>query len=108
MSQKVAFKTLGCKVNQYESQGIRQEFIENNYEIIEFNKKADIYIINTCAVTGEADRKSRQMIRKAIRLNPQAVIIITGCGVQSNLSNIYEIINDKTIIVSNFFKEKVF
>jgi len=108
LSQKVAFKTLGCKVNQSESNGIIQKFIENNYEITEFNKKADIYIINTCSVTGEADRKSRQMIRKAIRLNPQAVIIITGCGVQSNLSNIYEIANKKTIIVSNFFKEKIF
>lgn len=107
MAQKVSFKTLGCKVNQYETGTLRQSFIKNSYEIVEFDKKAEIYIINTCAVTGEAERKSKQMIRKAARLNPRATIVVTGCAVQSNLPEIKGYKN-VSLIVGNKDKENIF
>lgn len=79
---KVAFFTLGCKVNQYETNGMIQKFIENGYEIVEFHEKADIYIINTCTVTNISDRKSRQMLRRAKEINPTAIVVAVGCYVQ--------------------------
>lgn len=73
--KKVAFYTLGCKVNQYETNGMTQQFINHGYRIVEFNEKADIYIVNTCTVTNISDRKSRQMLRRAKELNPNAIIV---------------------------------
>ena len=77
-----AFITLGCKVNQYETNAMAQKLIKKGYKIVEHNQKADIYIINTCTVTNMSDRKSRQMIRRAKETNPQAKIIAVGCYVQ--------------------------
>ena len=105
--KKVAFKTLGCKVNQYETGALRESFHKNDYQIVEFREKADLYIINTCAVTAEAERKSKQMIRKAARLNPQAIIIVTGCAVDSNLTDISEC-EDLSFIVGNYHKEDIY
>ena len=78
----VAFITLGCKVNQYETNAMSQKLIEEGYKIVEHTQKADIYIINTCTVTNMSDRKSRQMIRRAKEINPEATIIAVGCYVQ--------------------------
>ena len=64
MKKTVSFYTLGCKVNQYETNAMEQQFIKNNYEIVENTQKADIYVINTCTVTNMAERKSRQMLRR--------------------------------------------
>lgn len=80
---KVAFHTLGCKVNQYDTQSMLEKFLERGYEAVEFDEKADVYIINTCTVTGLGDRKSRQMIRRAHRINPDAVIAVVGCYAQT-------------------------
>ena len=77
-----AIITLGCKVNQYETNAMSQKLLENGYEVVEHNQKADVYIINTCTVTNMSDRKSRQMIRKAKEMNPQAKVIAVGCYVQ--------------------------
>ena len=74
-----AFTTLGCKVNQYETQRILDDFEEFGFEITEFNAPADVYVINTCSVTQAAERKSRQMVRKLSRQNPEAVVVMTGC-----------------------------
>ena len=71
----VAFCTLGCKVNQYETQAMEQQFIEKGYNIVEFNKCADIYVINTCTVTNMSDKKSRQMLRKAKQINKNSIIV---------------------------------
>ena len=71
--------TLGCRVNQYESRVIAQELTEKGYNESSFNEKCDIYIINTCAVTAESVRKSRQMIRRAKKNNNNALVIVTGC-----------------------------
>lgn len=81
-SKKVAFYTLGCKVNQYETNGMIQEFKKSGYNIVEFDKIADVYIVNTCTVTNMADRKSRQMLRRVKELNPKAILVAVGCYAQ--------------------------
>lgn len=78
----VAFITLGCKVNQYETNAMIQQFIEKAYKIVEHTEKADIYIVNTCTVTNMSDRKSRQMLRRVKELNTDAIVIACGCYAQ--------------------------
>ena len=90
----VAFVTLGCKVNQYETNAMIQQFKNKGYEILEHNQKADIYVINTCTVTNMSDRKSRQMIRRMKEQNKDAIVVACGCYVQvarNELENIEEI-----------------
>ncbi|KYG32023.1 tRNA (N(6)-L-threonylcarbamoyladenosine(37)-C(2))-methylthiotransferase MtaB [Alkalihalobacillus trypoxylicola] len=87
----VAFHTLGCKVNHYETEAIWQLFKERNYEKVEFEKSSDVYVINTCTVTNTGDKKSRQVIRRAIRKNPDAVICVTGCYAQTSPAEIMAI-----------------
>ena len=107
MKKTVSFYTLGCKVNQYETNAMEQQFIKNNYEIVENTQKADIYIINTCTVTNMAERKSRQMLRRVKEINPSAVLVVCGCYAQvakNELEQIPEIdiilgINEKNEIV---------
>lgn len=79
---KAALHNLGCKVNAYETEAMQQQLEERGYEIVPFNRKADVYIINTCSVTNIADRKSRQMLHRAKKLNPEAVVVAAGCYVQ--------------------------
>lgn len=76
---KVAFTTLGCRVNQYESEAMTEKFIREGYEIVSFDNFADVYVINTCTVTNAGDKKSRQMIGRARRLNEDAIIAVVGC-----------------------------
>ena len=107
MKKTVSFYTLGCKVNQYETNAMEQQFIKNNYEIVENTEKADIYVINTCTVTNMAERKSRQMLRRVKEINPSAVLVVCGCYAQvakNELEQIPEIdiilgINEKNEIV---------
>ncbi|KGP73149.1 tRNA (N(6)-L-threonylcarbamoyladenosine(37)-C(2))-methylthiotransferase MtaB [Pontibacillus yanchengensis] len=87
----VAFHTLGCKVNHYETEAIWNLFKEEGYERVEFDHQADVYVINTCTVTNTGDKKSRQMIRRAIRKNDNAVICVTGCYAQTSPAEIMEI-----------------
>ncbi len=88
MKEKVAFLTLGCKVNSYETEAMRGMFEEKGYESVDFKEIADVYIVNTCTVTHMADRKSRQMLRQARRRNPQAIIAAVGCYAQSAQENL--------------------
>lgn len=76
---KVGFTTLGCRVNQYESEAMAEKFINEGYEIVDFSEFADVYVINTCSVTNMGDKKSRQFISKARRENPEAIIAVVGC-----------------------------
>lgn len=108
MKQKtVAFCTLGCKVNQYETNAMMQNFIQAGYEIVEFEEKADIYVINTCTVTNMADKKSRQMLRRVKEINPDSILVAVGCYAQvakEKLEEIPEInlilgVNEKNEIV---------
>ncbi len=80
--KKVAFITLGCKVNQYETNSMIQQFQQKGYEIVEHTERADIYIVNTCTVTNMSDRKSRQMLRRVKELNHKAMVVACGCYVQ--------------------------
>ena len=79
---KAAIHNLGCKVNSYEAESMREQLINNGYEMVDFSEKADVYIVNTCSVTNIADRKSRQMLHRAKKLNPEAVVVAAGCYVQ--------------------------
>ena len=78
-----AFYTLGCKVNTYDTEAIQELFEQAGYEIVPFEEPADIYVVNTCTVTHLGDRKSRQMLRRARRNNPDALIIAAGCYAQT-------------------------
>jgi len=80
---RIAIATFGCKANQYDSEIIRESFEEKNFDIIPFSEPADIYVINTCTVTGKTDFQARQLIRRAHRVNPQAKIVVTGCYAQA-------------------------
>ena len=86
-NKKVALHNLGCKVNAYETEAMQQILEEKGYEIVPFAPGADIYIINTCTVTNIADRKSRQMLHKAKKMNPQAIVVAAGCYVQADFTN---------------------
>ena len=80
---KVALHNLGCKVNAYETEAMQEMLEQNGYEIVPFKEGADIYVINTCTVTNMADRKSRQMLHRAKKLNPDAIVVAAGCYVQA-------------------------
>jgi len=81
---KISMLTLGCKVNTYEAECIANELIKNGHEVTEKLEPADVFILSTCAVTNEAERKSRQMLTKLRKLNPDAKIIVCGCASQHN------------------------
>ena len=84
MKKKVALHNLGCKVNSYELEAMQQLLEQAGYEIVPFEPGADVYVINTCTVTNIADRKSRQMLHKAKKMNPDAIVVATGCYVQTD------------------------
>lgn len=99
---KVAVYTLGCKVNIYESEYVISLLKKNNYEIVDFNEKADIYIINTCTVTNESDRKDRKIINQAKKNNKDAIIVVMGCYSQVSPEDI-----NADIIIGNKDKSKI-
>ena len=99
---KAAIHTLGCKVNIYESEYITNILKENGYQIVDFDSKADIYIINTCTVTNTSDKKSEKMIKRARKQNKDAIIIAMGCHAQIKGDNI-----DADIIIGNKDKSKI-
>lgn len=90
-TKTVSLHTLGCKVNHYETEAIWQLFKEQGYERVDFEHQSDVYVINTCTVTNTGDKKSRQVIRRAIRQNPDAVICVTGCYAQTSPAEIMAI-----------------
>ena len=89
-NKKVAFITLGCKVNQYETNAMCEKFINKGYEVVEKEEKADIYIVNTCTVTNMSDRKSRQMLRRVKEINEKA-IIVAGKNIENRVRVILDI-----------------
>ena len=88
---RIAIYTLGCKVNQYETQAMEQELAAQGHELVDFEQPADAYIINTCSVTAISDKKSRQMIRRARKLNPDAIVAACGCYVQTHTDEVLEL-----------------
>ena len=118
MEKTVAFYTLGCKVNQYETNAMEQQFIKNGYKVVDHHDFADIYVVNTCTVTNIAERKSRQMLRRVKDINKDAILVVCGCYAQvakEELEKIPEIdiilgINEKNNIVEiveDYIKKQV-
>lgn len=103
--KKIAFYTLGCKVNQVETEQLKEEFLRREYEIVDFSDEADVYLINTCTVTHVSDRKSRAVIRRAAR-HPRALVAITGCMAQVASDKLADI-EGVDLIVGNLNKENI-
>lgn len=106
MEEKVKFITLGCKVNQYETNAMAQKFIEKGYKLVENDEKANIYIINTCTVTNMSDKKSRQMLRKVKEQNKNAVVVAIGCYAQIAKQEL-EKISEIDIVLGNNEKAQI-
>jgi threonylcarbamoyladenosine tRNA methylthiotransferase MtaB len=105
--KKIALTTLGCKVNQFESAAFFSEFARREVEMVPFSSPAEVYIINTCAVTARAGAQSRQLIRQALRANPEARLIVTGCYAQIAVQEILEITDTPICIVGNDCKDRL-
>ena len=97
----IAFYTLGCKVNQYETQSLREAFVRAGHNPVGENAPFDAVVINSCTVTAESDRKTRQVLHRFRRENPNAVIILTGCMVQAFSNEVKELLSDADVIVGN-------
>lgn len=95
---KVAFYTLGCKVNAYETEAVMESFLQKGYEIVDFNQFSDIYIINSCMVTNAGEKKSKQVIRRPIQINKDAIVIVMGCLSQLKAEEMLEIEGVKIVI----------
>ena len=104
--RSAAFLTLGCKVNQYETDAMKELLIDEGWEIVDFTEKADVYVINTCSVTNMADRKSRQMIRRARRKTADAVIVACGCYVQNEKGQ-EDALSQADILIGNNRKKDI-
>ena len=102
--KKVAFHTLGCKVNSVETEQLIEAFLQKDYEIVPFEEIADIYVVNTCTVTHVSDRKSRAVIRRAIKRNPDAIVAAVGCLAQTNSKQLADI-EGIDLVVGNRDKE---
>lgn len=105
-NKKVAFYTLGCKVNQYETESIKNQLLKKGYEEVSFEEKADIYIVNSCTVTSVADRKTRNMLRRAKKINSNGVVIVTGCYAQTNSKELLEM-EDIDYVIGNTDKSGI-
>lgn len=105
--KKVAFYTLGCKVNQYETESLKKQFIDNGFEPVEFDECADVYIVNSCTVTSIADKKTRNILRRAKKLNEKAIVVATGCYAQTNGEELTKI-EELDYIVGNTDKSAIF
>ena len=104
----IKFHTLGCKVNQYDTQSIRERFLSNNFRENTNGKKADFYLINTCTVTSSADRKSKEAILRYAKANPNAKIIVTGCLIEKNTPELLSRVNGISYIIpKKFFLEGI-
>ena len=104
--QKVKFSTLGCRLNQYETQAIREQFQKAGFEETENSSEADVFVLNTCTVTNESDKESRYLIRKFHRMNPDAKIVVTGCYIERNEAEIKNL-SGVTLTVLNRQKSEI-
>lgn len=105
---KVAFQTLGCRVNVYDSEAMSEMFMKDGYELVDYADQADVYVINTCTVTSMGDKKSRQFIKKAKRQNPEAVVAVVGCYSQVNTDEVAGIEGVDVVLGSRNKSEIVF
>lgn len=104
---RVALTTLGCKVNQFESAAFHSALLQRNVVIVPSSQEADVYIINTCAVTAKAGAQSRQLVRRAMKANPEARLVVTGCYAQIASQELLEMTDYRVCLVGNGFKDRV-
>ena len=102
--KKAALHNLGCKVNAYETEAMQEILEQSGYEIVPFDERADVYVINTCTVTNMADRKSRQMLHRARKMNPEAVVVAAGCYVQAKAGEVDDCVD---IVIGNNKKHEL-
>lgn len=103
---RVALYTLGCRVNQYETESIKQQFIDSGYSVVGFEEFAEVYVVNTCTVTSMADKKNRNILRRPKKINDKAIVVATGCYAQTNPRDL-EKIEDIDLIVGQAEKKKI-
>ena len=101
MNSKVALHTLGCKLNFSETSTIGKQFLSNGFEVVDFKDKADVYVFNTCTVTQNAERECRQLVRRVLRKNPEAFVVVTGCYAQLRPQEISDIPGVDAVLGSN-------
>ena len=106
LNKKVAFYTLGCKVNQYETESLKTKFVNLGYEDVSFDEYSDFYIVNSCTVTSIADKKTRNILRRAKKHNPNGKVIVTGCYAQTNGEDLLNI-EEVDYVVGNTNKEEI-
>ena len=99
--RKAALHNLGCKVNAYETEAMQKMLEDAGYEIVPFTETADVYVVNTCSVTNMADRKSRQMLHKAKKNNPDSIVVATGCYVQTSEQEVLDDLSVDIVIGNN-------
>ena len=99
--KKAALHNLGCKVNSYETDAMQELLEKAGYSIVPFSEEADVYVINTCSVTAMADKKSRQMIHRAKQKNPDAIVVATGCYIQTSTEAALEDLSIDIILGNN-------
>ncbi len=104
---KVAFATLGCRMNQFETSAMEETFIRKGYQLTDFKDKADIYVVNTCTVTNDADRTSRKTLRQAKRRNPEAIVVATGCYAQVSPNELAKL-EEVDLVIGNSHKTAVY
>jgi len=107
MSKRIAFKTVGCRLNQYETDALASQFAESGFEVGRFDSEADVYVINTCTVTNQSDQKSRNLINQAIRKKEGAVVVVTGC-LANNYKEELQKRNEITYVIGNSRKSGIF
>ena len=101
MQNKVALHTIGCKLNFSETSTIGNQFLNRGFQVVEFSEKADVYVFNTCSVTENAEKECRQLVRRALKQNPEAFIIVTGCYAQLRPEDISKINGVDAVLGSN-------
>ena len=106
LKKKVAFKTLGCRLNQFETSSMATHFRKSGYELVRFNENADVYIVNTCTVTNQSDHKSRNIIRQAVKKGNNPLIVVTGCMAESGKEKLL-LDNDISYVIGNNNKSQV-
>jgi len=108
MKKKVAFKTLGCRLNQFETDSLASQFQKNEYEIVPFGQDADVVVVNTCTVTNQSDHKSGQVIKQAARFGENALVVVTGCMVNNHREKLESDQKNVTYFVDNEHKSSIF
>jgi threonylcarbamoyladenosine tRNA methylthiotransferase MtaB len=108
MNRKVTFKTLGCRLNQYETDALASQFQKNGYEVVDFNQPADVVVVNTCTVTNQSDSKSNQTIKQAARKHKDAMLVVTGCMVNNHREKLESNQENVTWFVDNEHKSSIF